>query len=398
METDEIDRLLERYGAAEGRIAANLLDLHDHPTYDLLTSGALTGTTARRLGEFAADAPRLWTDLDALGATLRQARTLRAEGRMNAERRSRLAELLTGPSVLVDVGTTPLAERDLLDPQRTETRVSIDDLLARLRDLYEPLRDGVAAIDAVWRDVLPRLDAADVTGDELAGEISELGTPEPHVDRLQRLVVDVRKRVMDDPLGLDPDIGAELDRLAADAARRVGELRRSHDQLDADLARTEVLVAEARSLRSRAAVALAEAGAKIAAPQHLAQVPAEAAVDELARRGHELRTSDQPWQHVRGRLDALLRLAERLVAQLTEAERRNRHPIEHRDQLRGLLGAYRAKAAAVGLIEVPAIADLADEAHHELYTSPTDLDRGASLVDAVAEAINRAGEAGEERR
>lgn len=392
METDEIDRLLERYGAAEGRIAANLLDLHDHPTYDLLTSGALSGTTARRLGEVAEAAPRLWTDLDALGATLREARALRAEGRMNAERRSRLAELLTGPSVLVDVSRTPLSERDLLDPERAETRVSIDDLLGRLRDLYEPLRDGVAAIDAVWRDVLPRLDAADVTAGELAGELSELGATEPTVGRLERLVTDVRARVMDDPLGLDPDIGTELDRSTADAARHVGELRRSHQELDADLARTEVLVAEARSLRSRAAVSFAEAQAKIAQPQDLAKVPSEAAIDELARRGNELRGSTESWQHTRAKLDAFLRLAERLVVQLTAAERRNRHPIEHRDQLRGLLSAYRAKAAALGLIELPAITDLTDEAHNELYTSPTNLPRAAGLVESVADAIGRAGE------
>lgn len=395
METDEIDRLLERYGAAEGRIAANLLDLHNHPTYELLTSGALTGTTARRLGAIAAAAPTLWTDLDALGATLREARALRAEGRMNGDRRARLAELLTGPSVRVDVGTTPLGERDLLDPELAETRVSIEDLLARLRDRYEPLRDGIAAIDAVWRDVLPRLDAADVTAGELAGELSELGAVEPSVGRLQRLVVEVRTRVMDDPLGLDPDTGVELDRSAADAARHVGELRRSHEELDADLARTEVLVAEARSLRSRAAVALAEARAKIVRPDGLTQVPSEAAVDELARRGAELRGSTESWQHTRAGLDAFLRLAERLVAQLTEAERRNRHPIERRDQLRGLLSAYRAKAAALGLIELPTITDLTDEAHTELYTSPTNLPRAAGLVESVAEAISRAGEQAE---
>ena len=311
---------------------------------------------------------------------------------MNSERRARLVELLTGAAVLVDVTDTPLRDRDLLDPQRSETKVSIEDLLGRLRDLYEPLRDGVAAIDAVWRDVLPRLDAADVTAGELAGAVSELGTPEPTVGRLERLVVEVRKQVMDDPLGLDPDIGTELDRLAADAARHVGDLRRSHAELDSDLARTEVLVAEARSLRSRAAVALAEARAKIVQPADLAQVPSESATDELARRGHDLRSSDEPWQHVRAKLDAFLRLAERLVAQLTEAERRNRHPIEHRDQLRGLLSAYRAKAAAQGLIELPTVTDLTDEAHNELYTSPTNLERAAGLVEAVADAISRAGE------
>lgn len=392
METDQIDELLERYEAARSRIAANLLELHDHPTYGLITDQALTGTSARRLADVGAAAPTLWSGLDALSDVLDEARAVRDNGRLGAERRARLTELLTGPSVLLDVEEVALADRGLLEPGRTEQRVTIETLLGRLRDSYEPLRDGIADIDAVWREVLPRLDAADTTLAELRQQLALLGTVEPAVDRLDRRVRDTRSMVMDDPLGLSPDAADDLDRAVADAARAVGQLRRGHDALDADLARTEVLVAEARSLLARAGTALAEAQAKVRDPGGLAAVPSTAVVEVLAERAAALRAERGPWLATRDRLDAWLNTAERLVEQLTVAVRRNRQPLDRRDQLRGLLSAYRAKAAAVGRIEDGEVADLIDEAHNELFTAPTDLGRASALVRDIGERVQPAAE------
>lgn len=218
-----------------------------------------------------------------------------------------------------------------------------------------------------------------------------LGVSEPSIILLAGQIAEVRARVMDDPLGLDPDAGFELDQAVADAALAVGQLRRGHDELDADLARTDVLVARARTQRAQAAVALAEAQAKILSPTGLATVPAEALVDEIARRAAHLRVDTGNWQQRRADLDSWLGIAERLVGQLGEVVARNRHPLERRDQLRGLLSAYRAKAAAVGLIEQAGVGDVADEAHSELYTAPTDLGRGAGLVATLAELVRSQG-------
>jgi len=86
-------------------------------------------------------------------------------------------------------------------------------------------------------------------------------------------------------------------------------------------------------------------------------------------------------------LDQWLELAEALVAQLAQAEKRNQAPLDRRNELRGLLSAYRAKAAAVGLIEQADLSDLADEAHNELFTAPTDLTRAESLVNQLGAAM-----------
>lgn len=389
METSEIDELLLRYAHAEDRIAANLVELDDHPTYGLMTSGVLTGTTVTRVEELMSDAPRLWSGLDALRRTLERARSIRGEGRLNDRERIELEAILTRQSVLVEVQQTPLAERDLLAEGVVEHRVSLDELIDELRSIYEPIRDLVAAIDALWRDVLPRLDAAATSLADLDAEVAALGVVEPTLDRTHGQLADLRRRIMDDPLSVDPDAGRHLDTAVADAAARVGSLRSAHDTLVADLATTEVLVAEARALRARAATSLAEAEAKVLEPAGLVRVPGEAAIDALAAQAAELRHgASGPWQQVRFKLDRWLDLAKRMVDQLGQAAERNAAPLERRNELRGLLSAYRAKAAAVGSIEVPELSELIDEAHGELFTAPVDLARADRLVHQLGRAIS----------
>ena len=129
METSQIDELLLRYSHAEDRIAANLVELDDHPTYGLMTSGVLTGSTADRVDRLVAKAPRLWAGLDALRRTLDRARGIRGNGRLNDHQQIELEAILTRESVLLDVAETPLGERDLLGDGAIEHRVSIEGLI-----------------------------------------------------------------------------------------------------------------------------------------------------------------------------------------------------------------------------------------------------------------------------
>ena len=115
LQTEQIDELLTRYGAAEARIAANLLELDEHPTYKILSAGGLRGTTLAQVGPAMEKAPELWRWLSQLQVTLNDARDIRDDGRMNSDRRERLSHYLTGPSILLHVDERSLAQRDLLD-------------------------------------------------------------------------------------------------------------------------------------------------------------------------------------------------------------------------------------------------------------------------------------------
>ena len=99
----------------------------------------------------------------------------------------------------------------------------------------------------------------------------------------------------------------------------------------------------------------------------------------MARQGAwpEARDALRQWT---ARVGALLDQARQIGAQ-------NHAPIDARNQLRGLLGAYRAKAGQLGLIEDPELSDLFRRAREELYSAPTDIDRAAELVSRYRSAL-----------
>jgi len=388
VDTEQIDILLNRYTGAVARIAANLVELDDHATYALIAAGALNGTSGARANVAAANAPKLWVGLEALRQTLDRAKAIRESGRLSGDERLELEAILTRDSVLLSVTDTPLAERDLLGQPSVEEHVSIEDLLGLLRQHYTPLRELIADVDAVWRNVLPRLDAAETTVAALERDLVTLGAAEPAVTLARRLVGDVRRAVMDDPLSLAPEVGDQLDASVSEAAHQVGLLRHAQQNLDTDLAQTDVLLADARVLRSRAATAHSESQVKILQPVGLKRVPGNAAIDELARRAEALRAPiEQPWQQQRVKLDQWLQLTKRLVDQLSAAAQANTAPLGQRDQLRGLLSAYRVKGASVGLIESAQLGELVDAAHNELFTAPTNLDQARTLLEDIGRVI-----------
>lgn len=391
LDTEQIDELLARYSAAEGRIAANLLELDSHPTYKILAGGGMSGQTKAQIGPLMASAGQLWEWLARLQTVLRDATEIRNDGRMNAERRAQLTSMLTGQQILLNVDEKGLDERGLLDEKRTELKVTIEHLLARMRETYEPVRDGIAAVDRVWTEVVPRTDAADTTVKRLKVDADRLGIVEPTISVLERRLGEVRTALADDPLSLDGSFAADLDGLVADAARETAKLVRGHDELDGDVAAAETHLAEVRVLRTRAATAHTQSSTKIENPEGLIRAPDAAIIDGpngLASRLDELRSKPGlEWQQKRQLLDSLMAKVVGLREQLANAYRANSAPLTRRDEYRGLLTAYSAKAAATGRAEDAALGDLHDAAYNELYTSPTNLDEANSLVSSYGEAL-----------
>lgn len=373
---------LQRYTAAEHRIGANLQELEQHSVYQLLTTDVLDGKTAQALR--GAKEANLWELFTLLGSVLERARTMRgSDNRLRNETRLELASLLTTDSVLLTTENIPLAERGLTGASSRETRISIERLIDRMAEIYEPIRDVVTHAETVLRDVLPRLNSAESTLSRLRAEAAALSMTMPELDRIDETIARIRDLSLTDPLSIPASARTTFDQALHDASATIAAARTSHDELAGDIATASDLLDECRELIERSNRDRAEALAKIARPVGLRQPPSLDAIDGergLAAKLTPIVASTQPWQIVRREIDGWSQTVVRLRDQLRRVSDANAQPLQKRDELRGRLAAFRAKMAATGFSEDSAMRDISAEAHNELFTSPTDLTRAERLV------------------
>ncbi len=371
MLTSEIEQRRSYYRDVVRQWADNLYELDEHATYRLLAAGEMSGTTGEQTNQVMAESPQLWLWLGQLRDTLQLVDELVADQRMFRNNTEAVAQHLR----------------------------QCDDLVEDFRRAYEPVRDVVARVDAVWRDLMPRIDAATTTLARASAVSERVGVPVPEVSLAMQRLEAVRASVADDPLSLSSKVGPDLDALVSAAAKASGALDRAHSSLGSDLEGTDAILAELRVLRARAAAAYSEAEAKVIPVTSLIRPPGTAVLDGpngLAHRAAQIvgdaERGATDWRDARSALDRWHHRAQRLRVQLQKALAVNAEPIAQRNELRGRLRAYRVKASMTpGLAD--AVSALGQQAHDELYTSPTDLDRANRLINEFAATLSPAGQA-----
>ena len=383
--------------AERDAIQANLLELDSSFGKQLLAGAELTGETKRRWDATAATLATLWQVFSAYSAAVDQAAEA-ATKHLGTRELAALTALLTGRSVQLASGPAPLAGRDLADPGRED--LTLATAVARMRGAFGAVTEVVAAAEHVWTDVAGRLDA---TGAELArvtslaatfGDEALTGNLAAVADRLARL----RDTLNSDPLALwlsrpGPD-GAAVDTSAADrlqeevaaAATQVNELVRLRDDARRRVAAVTAAVATARSVREDAVAAWQQAAVKIAAG---ALPPEPAGLADLSARlaGLDTLLASGRWTRLASELDLLDGELATATAAFNEAERAVVAAMAKRDELRGLLGAYKAKAARLGAIEDSGLAERYDRARDLLWTAPCDLAAAEAAVAAYQQAV-----------
>lgn len=95
------------------------------------------------------------------------------------------------------------------------------------------------------------------------------------------------------------------------------------------------------------------------------------------------------WERVGERLAAAERSVTDARAAVLDTRRRLAELLGRRDELRGLLGAYRARAARLGVAEGAEPAGHYQRARELLWTAPCDLDEAAAAVAAFRAALAR---------
>ena len=362
-------------------IQANLLDLDGSFGKRLLAGATLTGTTRQRWESAAGTLAALWILYQAYSAVIDRAAEALAK-RPGQKELAQITALLTGPSVEVDRGPAPLARRDLADAGREQ--LTLRTARARMRGAFTEVTGVVSAAEQAWNDVAGTLDAAarDLSGIDALGD-QDLGREGAEVraelDRLRGLL-------NTDPLGdkVNPAAANRLRDRAAAVAARSADLARLRDGAQQRIAAVTAAAAAAHAAREDAAAACARAAAKITA---VPAVPADrtdltariAALDSLLAAGR--------WTRLSSELDLLERELASATTDFRDTERAVAGLLGRRDELRGLLDAYKAKAGRLGAAEDPGLDARYDQARELLWTAPCDLNAAADAVSNFQQAV-----------
>ena len=392
MTRDQAAAAVKATVAERDAIQANLLELDSSFGKQLLAGAELTGDTRRRWDATAASLATLWQVFSAYSAVVDQAAEAAAR-HLGPRELAAISGLLTGRSVQLASGPAPLAGRDLADPGRED--LTLATAVARMRGAFSSVTEVVSAAEHVWTEVAGRLDAV---GAELArvtllaatlGDEALTGNLTAAQGKLARL----RDTLNSDPLALWQP-GGTVDTSGADrlaervnvTASRVDELVRLRDEAHQRVAGVAAAAAAARSAREDAAAAWQRATAKIAAG---ALPPPPADLADLSGRldGLGPMLAAGRWTRLASELDLLDRELATVTAGFREAERAVVAAMAKRDELRGLLGAYKAKAARLGAAEDAALAERYDRARDLLWTAPCDLAAAEAAVAGYQQAV-----------
>jgi hypothetical protein len=104
------------------------------------------------------------------------------------------------------------------------------------------------------------------------------------------------------------------------------------------------------------------------------------------------------WREARTLLEQWSTRARSLLQQAQSIARENSAPIQSRNELRGLLDAYQAKAARFGLIEDSRLSGTFEQARDTLYSAPTNLAAARDLVDRYRQTLGELAPSRELRR
>lgn len=380
--------------AQRDAVQANLLELDRSFGKQLLAGASLTGQTGLRWDAASTTLADLWETFTVYSTVVDRIAELAQGGRrMSQKDLTELTELLTGRPVQLTTAPAPLARRDLADTGRQNLTVAA--AVAAMRSAFSEVTEVTAAAEGVWTDVAGRLDSVGTQLTAVRNTVAGLGAAGVGDDalaaRLSAAVAELESQrtvVNSDPLTLWHDGRADtraVDRLAGEVSALTTEiagLDRLRQEARDRIEQLRAAADAAKAARTDMAAVWQRAAARITGVPPLppeSPEPPLAALTALAAAGH--------WPQLQAELDKCGSALAAARTQTRDTERSLASLLSHRDELRGLLDAYKAKAARLGSAEDTDLAARYDHAHDLLWTAPCDLTAAAEAVTGYQRAI-----------
>jgi hypothetical protein len=361
MNRDEVDRAIAALSAVYDTIASSMYAIDSDPALGFLRAGGLTGTTLATWTTLSPQVDARWTEFNALGELIEQARTDRTQ-RQPAD-----VHVLT------------------VDGPR----------------LAATLSSGCAAITAILSDVNTAWSAASRATSPVVDAIAVLSrraTDIGDTDGISTLAGRVQlaaSSALADPLtsarggALRPDLASELSHLSNDiamASTRIADqvrVRNGYPERRAELA---LLIDALGAAEDGVRDAFIRATEKIVDPG----LPPEPHTRSVLRaRLSELDSlhAAKRWRRLADDIALMEATIARARARTTELTEAADGLVARRDELRGRLDAYRAKAARHRLDEHDTLGPLHARARALLYTAPCDLQAATKAVHAYQKTL-----------
>jgi hypothetical protein len=386
--------------AERDAVQANLLELDGSFAKQVLEGAALTGQTRERWAAASAALATLWETFLAYSAVVDRVAALGTGAKRPARKDlPELNALLAEGCVQLPGAPVPLARRDLAAAARPP--VTLAAAVGAMRRAFSAVTEVTSAVEAVWAAIAVPLDAA----------TAELARARPLTDGLgadiqaefrdaENAVAAQRAAANADPLALwRPAAGGtaagaagegRADTSAADRVReqvagltpRIAELDRLRQQARRRIDELAAAVAAARAARQDAVTARRDVAVRVSALPPLPPEIPEPSLPSLAA----LAAGGQ-WSRLASELDRCDAELAAANAQTADLSQTAAAAIGKRDELRGLLRAYKAKAARLGAAEDPDLSARHDQAYGLLWTAPCDLAAAEAAVAAYQRAI-----------
>jgi hypothetical protein len=386
----QIDDRIEELHTALDEVGSALVELDGDEYRRLLAATPLSGDTATRWTKADADAQLAWRWFLAVKdwlAAIVDKRGTRSS--ISAELRDQLIDdLAQTPAELLPGAPAPGAMST-----GHAVPASIDGLLQVTLRANQEAGAVVARVAAIWQATSPKLAALTSESSTLEQEATRAGVRVPNdLAVARRLLAEVRTRCAGDPLSIDPRtdptvaIAAGLERARAAVGDAMARRRHLSEETTATIAEID----EAIGALSRAREREQESAVKITGSTALVEI--EPTVTELGRLRDEL-LAVQSGTDVDVAVRAVAALRGPSAAALDRARSlaaAGGASLALRNELRGRLDAYRAKALAIGRAEDAELDALYRQAKDALFTAPCDLRHSESLVLAYQRALSPA--------
>jgi hypothetical protein len=372
--------------AERDAIQANLLELDGSYAKRVLEGARLAGQTKQRWDATSAKLATLWEAYLVYSGVIDRIAALAAVRRPGKKELAELAELLAAPCVVLPGPPVPLSRRDLAGTGRPP--VTLVTAVATMRRAFTEVAEVTAAVEAVWAAVGPPLDAAAAELERLrplaVGLGTEIGAAFTNAENALKAQ---REAANADPLGLWD--GSRADISAATALRdrvlalgpRIEELDGLRRQARVRIDALAAGVARARAARQEALAAWHEAASRVTPVPPLPPVIAEPppGLTDLAGAAQ--------WSRLAAELDRAEAALASSAGATAAFQRSAAAAVERRDELRGLLRAYKVKAARLGAAEDEPLSASYEQAQSLLWTAPCDLAKAEAAVAEYQRAI-----------